>query len=312
MITAIRPKICNALCTASAALAAVVFGCMPPLGLAASVPEGATVQWPLAGLEEPSAIVYHPIRRSFFVVGDEGDIAEVDLQGTLLKQKRIRGDLEAITCDPATGRLYVVREGHEIIFEVDPDTFKLLRRFDLDRTFKGDPDFLQRGGDGIEGLTFVADPAHAEGGRFFAVNQYDPAVLVELHIPLKSSTERFETATVVGAWPVDGAPLSDIAWSARDQAFLIVSALWRSVYVVDSVGEVLRKVRVPGFMQEGLALLPDGSVVIAQDSGGLIRWTPASPPFSPDRNPAAAAHGQEPGKVDSEPSKDTKEDSDRR
>jgi hypothetical protein len=32
-------------------------------------------------------------------------------------------------------------------------------------------------------------------------------------------------------------------------------------------------------MQEGIALLPDGAVVIAQDTGGLIKWHPPKPPF---------------------------------
>ncbi len=259
------------------------FGCLLA-GLAvhsatAAPSHGRTEAWPVSTLAEPSGIVYQPLRNTLFAVGDEGDVAEIDLTGKVVKIKKIRGDLESITCDPASGKLYVVREGSEIIFELDPDTFKMLRRFDIDRSYKGDPNFIQRGGDGIEGLTFVPDAGDREGGRFYAVNQYDPPVLVELHVPLRTSKERFERAEVVAAWPIDGAPLSDVAWEPATGRFLIVSALWRSVYVVDSNGHKDRSVRIPGFMQEGITRLPDGSFVIAQDTGGLIKWKPDSDPF---------------------------------
>ena len=93
--------------------------------LAALVPTGgltgslafaeSLVEWPLETFEEPSAVVYHPPRKTLFVVGDQGDVAEVDLDGNILNRRAIGGDLEGITCDPATGKLYVVREGHEIV-----------------------------------------------------------------------------------------------------------------------------------------------------------------------------------------------------
>ena len=237
------------------------------------------LEWSLPGLPEPSGVVYHAKRGSLFVVSDDGTIGEVSLDGKVRATRALGGDLEGITYDPATGSLYVVREGHEIIFEVDPNGFVIRRRFTIDRSFEGDPDFLERGGDGIEGLTFVPDPSHREGGRFFAVNQFDPPALVELAVPLRSSRERFEKARIVAAHRIASPPLSDVLWSPDLRAFLIPSALWRSVYVVDWAGNRQRSVRIPGIMQEGIALLPDGAIVIAQDTGGLIKWYPATAPF---------------------------------
>jgi hypothetical protein len=237
------------------------------------------LEWSLPGLPEPSGVVYHAKRGSLFVVSDDGTIGEVSLDGKVRATRALGGDLEGITYDPGTGNLYVVREGHEIIFEVDPNSFAIRRRFTIDRSFEGDADFLERGGDGIEGLTFVPDPAHREGGRFYAVNQFDPPALVEFALPLRSSRERFEKARIVAAHRVASPPLSDVLWSAELRAFLIASALWRSVYVVDETGMRRASVRVPGIMQEGIALLPDGAVVIAQDTGGLLKWVPSTPPF---------------------------------
>lgn len=238
-----------------------------------------TVDWPISEFPEPSGIVYHPLRNSLFIVGDEGDIGEVTLDGKLLRQFHLGGDLEAVTVDPRSGLLYVVREGHEIILEIRPDTFKLLRRFTIDRSWKGDPNFLRRGGDGVEGLTFVPSETNPEGGSFWMVNQYDPAVLVELAIPLRSAKGKYLVASVARAVPVDSAPLSEVTWDAASREFLVVSALWKRVSVLDAHGNFERSVRIPGFMPEGLTRLPDGSLVIAQDSGGLVLWKPERDPF---------------------------------
>lgn len=251
----------------------------PTAALGADKTKERIIEWALPGLPEPSGVVFHAKRGSLFVVSDDGTIGEVSVDGKVRATRALGGDLEGITYDPGTGNLYVIREGHEIIFEVDPNSFAIRRRFTIDRSFEGDPDFLERGGDGIEGLTFMADPGHREGGRFFAVNQFDPPALVELALPLKSSRERFEKARIVAAHRIASPPLSDVLWSAELRAFLIPSALWRSVYVVEEDGTRRASVRVPGIMQEGIALLPDGAVVIAQDTGGLLKWYPSTPPF---------------------------------
>ena len=238
-----------------------------------------TVDWPIAEFPEPSGIAYHPARASLFIVGDEGDIGEVSLEGKLLRMSHLGGDLEGITVDPRSGLLYVVREGHEVIFEVRPDNFKLVRRFTIDRSYQGDPNYLRRGGDGIEGLTFVSDEKDPEGGRLWAVNQYDPPVLIELAISLKSSKEKYQVARIMRAIPVDAAPLSGVTWNSESREFFVTSALWMRVVVLDADGKVERSVRIPAFMPEGMTRVPDGRVVIAQDSGGLVLWKPDGDPF---------------------------------
>jgi hypothetical protein len=251
----------------------------PDVASSADDTKDTVLEWSLPGLPEPSGVVYHAKRGTLFVVSDDGSIGEVTVDGKVRGTRALGGDLEGITYDPASGYLYVVREGHEIIFEVDPNGFVIRRRFTIDRSYEGDADFLERGGDGIEGLTFLPDPGHREGGRFFAVNQFDPPALVELALPIRSSRERFEKARIVAAYRISSPPLSDVMWNPELGAFLIPSALWRSVYVVDMAGVRRASVRVPGIMQEGIALLPDGAIVIAQDTGGLIKWYPSTKPF---------------------------------
>lgn len=252
-----------------------------------------TVDWPIPEFPEPSGIVYHPLRKSLFIVGDEGDIGEVSLDGKLLRQMHLGGDLEAVTVDPRNGLLYVVREGHEVIFEVRPDNFKIVRRFTIDRSFQDDPNYLRRGGDGIEGLTFVPDEKDPLDGRLWAVNQYDPPVLLELSVSFKSK-EKYQVARIERAIPVEGAPLSEVTWDAVNHGFLVASALWKRVVVLDADGKLERSVRIPAFMAEGVTRLPDGRVAIAQDSGGLVIWNPEHDPFrgeAADGPPAPVQRG---------------------
>lgn len=243
---------------------------------------GSTVEWPLPDFPEPSGIAWHPLRNSLFLVGDEGDVGELSVDGRLLRKQHVGGDLEGVTVDPSSGLLYIVREGHEIIVEMNPDDFSISRRFTIDRSWKNDPNFLKRGGDGVEGLTFVPDAGDPEGGRFWAVNQYDPPVLVELDVPLRTSRAKYGDARIRRVVPVDSAPLSEVTWDAGSRRFLVLSALWKRVSVLDADGNYERNVHIPGFMTEGLALLPDGRFAIAQDSGGVLVWKPDGNPFRGD------------------------------
>ncbi len=242
--------------------------------------ENDTVTWGISDFREPSGIVYDSSRNTLFVIGDEGDIGEVSIDGKLLRSSHLGGDFEGVTQDPSSHLLYVLREGHELIYEVRPEDFSITRRFTIDRAFAGDPNYLQRGGDGIEGITFVPDASSQEGGRFFAVNQFDPPALVELAVPIRSSTAKFATATVLSVRAVEAAPLSDVVWDGAIKGFVVPSALWRKAYVTDAAGQYLHSVRLPALMPEGIAFLPGGKIVIAQDSGGLVLWTPPVDPFA--------------------------------
>jgi uncharacterized protein YjiK len=112
-----------------------------------------------AGIIEPSGICYHAERGTILVVGDEGDIYEIETNGTLIKQKRIDNkDFEGITYDPSRGLLYATVEGEEIIVEIHPSNFEIIREFSIPRIYEGD--ILLFNIHSIEGVTFVTDYKH--------------------------------------------------------------------------------------------------------------------------------------------------------
>jgi len=45
---------------------------------------------------EPSGICFHPLRKTLFIVSDEGEIAEIKTDGTPVFNLKIPGDLEGI------------------------------------------------------------------------------------------------------------------------------------------------------------------------------------------------------------------------
>ena len=117
--------------------------------------------------DEPSGIVFHARRGTFFVVGDEGMIGEFSLKGKQIRVKEFSDepDFEGVTVDPSSGLLYVAHEVADRILEIDPETFKVLRVFDVPRRFEGEV-VMDAGGDGIEGITFVPLKDHEQGGVF--------------------------------------------------------------------------------------------------------------------------------------------------
>ena len=145
---------------------------------------------------EPSGIVFHENRGTLFLVGDAGDLCEIKTDGTLIKQGHLRdADLEGITYDPATNLLYLAEEGAELILEVYPDDFAILREFTIPRTVN-QKKMLKAGGQGLEAITFVPKSRSKHGGTFLIANQSfdlndreDISAIFEVEIPLRSKTE---------------------------------------------------------------------------------------------------------------------------
>ncbi len=248
----------------------------------------ASVQWfELKEIEEPSGIVFVPQRGTLFVIGDEGDVAELSTEMKILKQKRLTPpegaenyDLEGVTYNPANNRLYVVVEGDDIIFELHPETLIILRKFPVDRSFGNEPEVIKLGGDGIEGITFVPDASSPEGGFFYAVNQREPPLILKLSIPILSSVSDapakiLQTFTL--ALPVRS--LNEIQYDPAKRIFYILTGFWNTWYIIDEQMNILFRGPFPGLQSEGLTFDDAGKLYIAEDVGGVVKISFRSPIF---------------------------------
>jgi len=227
------------------------------------------------GIPEPSGICIHPGRKTLFVVSDEGQVFEITTEGALVSRTNLPGDLEDITVDPATGLLYIVIEGEDVILEFDPNTRTVTRRFPVNRRYGRNPNFLQKQvkayDNGIESLVFVPQARHPEGGTFYAGNQWDPPCIMEILVPLKSSRAPEAEAKILRVLPLKIDDPAAMYYDPSKKLLNIVSDADNILVEATLRGRRIRQYAFPGDNQEGLCRDDEGYLYIAQDSGGIIK-----------------------------------------
>ena len=227
------------------------------------------------GIVEPSGISYHRQRDTLFVVSDEGEIAEIRRDGTPVANTKVRGDLESVTIVPETGLVYVGVEGDDVILEFDPVEGEVTRRFPINRSFSGDPNFLKKQNDshdnGIESMAFVADPAHPEGGTFYVGNQWDPPMIMEVLVPLKSSRAAEAEARIIRVLPFRMDDPAAMYYDPDTKLLNVVSDADNILVEITLEGRLVNEYAFLGDNQEGVCRDDEGYLYIAQDSGGILR-----------------------------------------
>jgi len=229
------------------------------------------------GIIEPSGICFHPIRKTLFVVSDEGGLHEIETDGTPVFNVKFPEDydFEGVTVHPQTGLLYIVVEGDDVIFEFDPDMKVVTRIFPVNREYRGNPNFLQKQEEeydnGIESITFVPDENHPEGGTFYMGNQFDPSCIMEVLIPIKSSQAKTAEARILRVLPFELKDPSGIYYDPKTGFLNVVNDSDNIFVELTLSGKMVREYAFLGNSQEGIARDDDGFLYIAQDSGGIIR-----------------------------------------
>lgn len=224
---------------------------------------------------EPSGICFHPSRKTLFVVSDEGEIAEIETDGSPVFRHKIPGDLEGVTVDPQTGLLYVIIEGEDIILEFDPNKKEVTRRFPLDRAYDGDPNFIKKKEEGydngIESIEFIEDGTHPEGGTFFIGNQWDPPCVMEVHVPLNSSQEKEAKAKIFRVLPLVMDDPAAMYYDFQTGLLNVVSDADNILVEITLDGKIIREYAFLGDSQEGITRDDEGYLYIAQDLGGILK-----------------------------------------
>jgi hypothetical protein len=220
--------------------------------------------------EKLSDIVFYPPRETLFAVRDNGQIIEIKTDGSFIRDREIRegADLEGITYNPDTGMLYVVVEGEEIIFEINPDSLVIAQISLIDRSFEGRL-LLSPDGDGVEGIAYVPATPKTAKGSFYLVNQADKltgddaSIVVEVELKPDVSHPRAE---IVRYFSVGVTDLSGITYVPSYDSLLITSDTHNLLLETSLDGEILNTYPLPGENQEGITVDGDGSLYIAQDT----------------------------------------------
>lgn len=226
-------------------------------------------------IPEPSGICFHPTRKTLFVVSDEGEIAEMEKDGTPVFRMRIPGDLEGVTVNPETGLLYLVKEGDDVILEFDPDKRKVIRSFPLNRAYQGNPEYIEKRttlfDNGIESIAFVGDAEHPEGGTFYIGNQWDPQCVMEVLIPLKSSFEETAEAHILRVLPLKLNDPAGMYYDSQTGLLNVVNDADNIFVEITLDGNIVREYAFLGDEQEGIARDDEGYLYIAQDIDGIVK-----------------------------------------
>lgn len=231
---------------------------------------GEPEQFKVAGVREPSGVVYSPTRGTLFVVGDEGSLVEVATDGKVAAQIPTGGNLEDVAVHSPSGRLVLLSEKKGELVVLDPVSGKKTGKFKLeDEALLGEAGIDKN--QGFEGLAFRKEDGRPGGGVFYLAHQRAPAMLISIAFdPLAASGTIGAESLVSRTTVPNREDLTAVTYDAAlDRVFVIADSKDRLVMLTRS-GEEEAEIVLPGAQQEGLAFDALGNLWIADDRAGLL------------------------------------------
>ncbi len=217
------------------------------------------------GVKEPSGIAFYPPTGHFFVVGDEGAIAELDDKGHPLKTTKIEAQIEDVTVHTPSGALILVSESRSELVLYDPASGQERKRWPIDLASVLGTGITEHN-QGFEGVTFRPEEGHPGGGIFYLTHQRSPSMVVALHFDPMGPAKRLTGDDVLSRWPLTYEDLTAITWAEPLGRLLVIAdAKDRLLIIRPEDGAVESEVPIPGRQQEGVALDPSGGLWIADD-----------------------------------------------
>ena len=117
----------------------------------------------------------------------------------------------------------------------------------------------------------MPNPAHPEGGTFYVGNQWDPPVIMEVLVPLKSSRVSEAEAKIIRVLPFRMDDPAAMYYDPRTGLLNIVDDADNIFVEITLDGKLVRQYAFLGDNQEGLCRDDEGYLYIAQDTGGIIK-----------------------------------------
>jgi uncharacterized protein YjiK len=217
------------------------------------------------GVKEPSGIAFHPASGHFFVVGDEGALAELDADGKLLNTTKIEAQIEDVTVHTPTGLLVFISESRSELILYDPATRQERKRWPLDLDAMIGTSVTDRN-QGFEGVVFRPEAGRPGGGMFYLTHQRSPAMVIAIQFDPAAPARRLGAEAVLSRWSLSYEDLTAVTWAEPLQRLLVLAdAKDRLLVIRPDDGAVELELPMPGRQQEGLALDGAGGLWIADD-----------------------------------------------
>jgi uncharacterized protein YjiK len=226
------------------------------------------------GVKEPSGVAFDARRGHLFVVGDEGSLVEITLNGQPVRSFSIGGDLEDVAVHTPTGDLLLLLERESELLLFDPEQKAEKKRWKLPRAaLLGTEPSAKNSG--FEGLAFKEDAGSPGGGIVLLTHQRTPPMVVALTFDPAREAGALEAGAVLWRKSVSE-DLTAITWSAELQRLLVIAEKKDRLILLGSDGSIERQIPLPGMTQEGLALDGDGCLWIADDQGRALLKFPGA------------------------------------
>lgn len=218
-------------------------------------------------LSNPSGMCFATGRDTFFVVNDEGHVAEVARDGTELHSRKIGGDLEGVTISKDEKTLFIADESADEIHEVNAETLELMESYQIEY-----PDELEQARrnpeQGIEGIHLLTDPQTGKSD-LYVVNEDNPPLVMQIELEGRDG-DREGKAVISNFTRLDFRDLTELTASSGSQSLLAYSRADRRLVEFTPGGKVLRSWELPEGKREAMTLLADGTLY-CMDESSLMR-----------------------------------------
>ncbi len=228
-----------------------------------------------SGAREPSGVACDARSGHLYLVGDEGRLVELDGEGRVVARHRVKGDIEDVAVHSPTGQLVLLSERKSALVLYDPARGEERRELRLDRRALLGEEPADKN-QGFEGLAFREDLGRAGGGLFYLVHQRAPAMVVAIAFDPERAPDRLGRESVVLRWKVEKqGDLTAAAWVPALERLLVIADERNRLLVLRGDGTREAEVRLPGMQQEGLCVDGQGTLWVADDRAGLLRFRDA-------------------------------------
>ncbi len=213
---------------------------------------------------EPSGVLWHDRLNSLFVVWDNGYVAQIDIDGNILKQSVYTGgDIEGIAMiDDQSKYIYLLIEYPQQIIEFDVSTFA---KTEKSWTLQG---MTGNSASGAEALAYNNDK-----DLFYVGSQYDGQIYI-YDIDISTSGTVSKSSVIATGINTDLAGLSYVPETQKTYAVYDSSNIIQEYSNEDVLAS---QYDLPGNDQEGVAVVPDctngfATIIIAEDSGRVMKY----------------------------------------
>lgn len=243
-----------------------------PAGKTSSGNLGEPVEVKIPEVSEPSGVAFHKGLGRLLVIGDEGTLTALTLDGKKDWAKFGLGDLEDVAVHEPTGLILLLSEKQSRILVFDPTSKKTIGTWKLDGAslLGQDPEEANKG---FEGLAVKDSGSETDDVILFLSHQGKPARVVAVKVPMVRGNQTISRDAVQGCYSLKNySDLTAVTWVPEIAALLVISENSDRLLVVSEKGALQAELALAGQQQEGVCLDDQGRLWVADDRGDLLRF----------------------------------------